>query len=130
MHRQLRPLELREPRQRRAKRLLVEKEQRCQRLVLRRGSHVPIAREVIEERRYLFGTELGRMALAGKVDKPLDPMNVGFFGALAVVQPSNRVAHALEYSRRLRRLRSYALLLHRHSPVVGTAFGRFTVVTY
>jgi hypothetical protein len=36
------------------------------------------------------------MALAGKIDKPLDPVDVRVFRAQAVMTPPNGVAHLIQ----------------------------------
>ena len=95
-HRPLRPHEIAEPGQIPAEHVLVEKEQRRERLVLRGRRHLPVTREVVQKRRYLLGAELSGMALAGEIDKALDPMDVRFLRAVAVVQSPNSVTHALE----------------------------------
>jgi hypothetical protein len=52
---------------------------------------------VIEKGGHLLRSHLRRVPPAGEIDKPLDPVNIGFLGAVAVMTPPNRVAHAIEY---------------------------------
>lgn len=96
MHRPLRALELVQPGQRCAERFAIEEKQRRQRLVLRRGCHVPLPRQMIQKRRDLICAKRRRMSFSGEIDKPLDPMNVRFLRALAVVESPNSLTHAVE----------------------------------
>jgi hypothetical protein len=63
----------------------VEEEQRAQRLVLRRGAHVPGLRQVREERHHLGCAHLVGMALAVEQDEAARPGHVRVLGADAVV---------------------------------------------
>jgi hypothetical protein len=63
----------------------VEEEQRAQRLVLRRGAHLPGLRQVREERHHLGCAHLVGMALAVEQDEAARPGHVRVLGADAVV---------------------------------------------
>lgn len=56
---------------------------------------------MIQEGRHLKGTDVLRVAFAGKKDKSLDPVDVGLLGAVAVVLTANGVAHQVEQPPRL-----------------------------
>ena len=88
-----------QPRQRLVERLLVQKEQRGERLVLSRGCDIPIAHEMIEECRHLCLAQLARMARAVEMDEPLDPVHIGFLRAAAIVTARDRVAHPIQQAR-------------------------------
>lgn len=76
--------------------LPIEEHQRGERLVLSRGRHLPVARQVIQEGAHLGFAEIPGVAPAGKYNEPLHPVDVGLFDARAVVTPANRFAHYCE----------------------------------
>jgi hypothetical protein len=95
-----RPLHAVEPCQLPTQHLAVEKEDRRERLVLRRRGHLSIRGKMIQERRHLgFAKHLG-MPLAVEVDEAPDPVDVRLLRAPTVVARANRLVHALEQSRR------------------------------
>jgi hypothetical protein len=65
--------------------LLVKKQQCGQGLVLGRSRNATAGRQVIEKVRDFHFTQIRRMALVIKIDKPFDPMGIGLFGTSAVV---------------------------------------------
>ncbi len=73
--------------------LLIEEQQRRQRLVLRGSGFLAIDRQVREERLDLRGGHLGRMALAMKQDEATHPEQVLLLCAINVVQRAQLVAH-------------------------------------
>ena len=94
-----RPLHAVEPRKLAPQHLAVEKQNRGQRLVLRRRSDLAVRGKMIEKRRHFrFAEHLG-MALAIEEDEAPDPVHVGLLRAPTVVPNPNRLMHALEQSR-------------------------------
>ena len=89
-------LQLVQPRQGCLQHLAIQEQQRRQRLVLRGGSDIALARDVVEERGHLRRAHLPRVALPEKMYKAPDPMHVALFRAQAVVPPPDRITHALE----------------------------------
>jgi hypothetical protein len=79
--------------------VLIEKHNRIERLILRRGRHPPIDRKVCQKRLDFGSPHLVRMALLVKEDVPLDPMDIRFFCADAVVPDPNGLAKAIEQAR-------------------------------
>ena len=80
-----------EPRELDLEYLAIEKEQRVQRLVLRRRGDAIANRESRQERRRLGGAHLRRMSFPVKEDVALDPVDVGLLGAAAVVRARMRL---------------------------------------
>jgi hypothetical protein len=78
---------------------LVEEQQRRQRLVLRGSRHLPIDRQVREERLDLRGGHVRRVALAVEKDETAHPEQVLLLGAATVVQRAQLVAHLVEQPR-------------------------------
>jgi hypothetical protein len=60
---------------------------------------MPLHREMIEERRHLRLAHRFRVALAVKVDEPLDPVHIRFFGTAAVVAHPDGLMHPLQQAR-------------------------------
>lgn len=89
----LRTLDPVEPRQFNPQHLLVEKQQRRQRLVLRGSSDVTLDREVREERCDLRRPQLARVSLAVKQDEASKPADVGLLSAVAIVLEAQSLAH-------------------------------------
>jgi len=73
--------------------LLVEKQQRRQRLILRPAGDVAYRGKIIEKRRQLRLPHVARVPLAVEVDEALDPVHVGLFGPAAVVLAPDRLVH-------------------------------------
>src|SRR5262249_20089714 len=73
--------------------VLIEKQERGKRLVLRRGGDVSLRRQVTQESRDLGLAETRWVTLAAPENKALDPVHVSLLRAPAVVQPLDRVAH-------------------------------------
>ena len=103
--RPLRALDAGEPRQFDAENFLVEKEDGALRLVLRRRCDVAFDGEVGEKSLDVGGAQFRRMALVVKMDVTSDPVDVGLFGAQAVVFVTNAIPHSGEKARRLRHIR-------------------------
>ena len=80
--------------------LLVQKQHRAQRLVLRRRADFLVNGEPREKRHKLRCTHGGRVLLSMKEDVPSNPGDVGLFGTPTVVPQTNRGAHAVEELRR------------------------------
>jgi hypothetical protein len=92
----LRPDDAVEPRQLDLRDLLVEEQQRGERLVLRRRRHLAVHRQVREKRLDLGGRHFGGMPLAVKQDEAPCPEQVLLLGAIAVMQRAQLVAHLIE----------------------------------
>ena len=88
----------------------VQKEQRRERLILRRGADALHAGEVGEERRNLVRPQRVRVAHAVELQEAADPAAVGFLGSRAVVSDAERSSDAVEELR----LRSAAVVVAVH----------------
>jgi hypothetical protein len=93
------PLHPVEPGQLAPQHLAIQEQDRRQRLVLRRRRDMTVHREMIEERRHLRFAHRFRVALAVKVDEPLDPVHIRFLRAPAVVAHPDRFMHPLQQTR-------------------------------
>jgi hypothetical protein len=93
-----RPLRTREPEPRKipAQHVLVQKEQRRQRLVLRSCRDIALRRQPRKKRVHLRRAHLGRMPPAGKMDKEAHPIPVRFRRAAAVMLHPHRLPKALD----------------------------------
>jgi len=80
--------------------IAVQEQQRRECLVLRRGAHAALHREVREEGLDLGAAHVGRVALAVEQDEASDPADVGFFGAAAAMERAHRGVHTVEQPRR------------------------------
>jgi hypothetical protein len=76
--------------------LLRQQEQGAARLARRRGGDVPCHGEVRQELWHLLEAHGARMAFIVQEDAAVDPANVGFFGAQAVVPGPKGVADLLQ----------------------------------
>ena len=85
-----------QPRQLHPQHLAVQEQQRRQRLVLGRGRHVPLRRQVRQEGRHLRFTHFTRVSLAVEHDETQHPVRVRAPGAGAVVPGLNRCTHLVE----------------------------------
>jgi hypothetical protein len=91
-----------EPGQGHGQRLLVQKQQCRERLILGRRGHVPLAREMVQEGGHLRRAEVLRVTFPGKKDKSLDPVDIRLLGPVAVVLSADRISHLIEQARRTR----------------------------
>lgn len=113
-HQALRAHDPVEPRQGLLQHLLVQEQQRGERLILRRRRDVPLGGEMTQERSDLRRPQFAGMPLAGKEDKAPDPLDVTLLRAGAVMQPPDRVSNLIEQAppgRRRRRLLCHLPLL-------------------
>ena len=78
----------------------IQEQDRCQRLILRRGGDAPPHREVREERHHLEASHRFGMALAVEQDEAADPVDVGVFGAAAQMAQARRRSDAVQKPRR------------------------------
>lgn len=92
----LRTLESLHPRQLLAEDLLVQKEQRRQRLPVRGHRDMPLGGQPGEESLNLGSAHLPRMAQPGPAHKRAHPVHVGLFSAQAVVQVAKLFAQLAE----------------------------------
>jgi hypothetical protein len=92
----LRAHHLVEPRQRLSEDVLVEKQQRRERLVLRRRRHVALRGEPAQESRHLSRAHLARMPLLVEENEAADPVPVRLLGAPAVMPRAYHLAKALD----------------------------------
>src|SRR6185503_7707332 len=76
--------------------LPVEKEQRRQRLVLRRGRHLVVVGEGAQEGGDVLAAEIARMALAVEEDETANPVGVSTLGPQAVVVQADVLADGVE----------------------------------
>ena len=79
-----------------ARHLLVEKDQRAERLVLRRRGVVALNGEVIEKGQNLGHTELAWVALPVEDHEDADPLDVGLLGVARHVKPADDLADLVE----------------------------------
>jgi hypothetical protein len=102
-----------------AENLLIEKEQRGQRLVLPGRGNVAHGRKIGQKCRYLHRPELAWMALSGKKDEPPYPVEISLLVPAAVVQPADRVAGKIEKPRSCRSVRRFFhdVVIHNVTPV-------------
>jgi hypothetical protein len=77
----------------------VKKEERAERLVLRRCGDLSVDGQRRQEARDLCRTHGGGMALSVEEDVAADPRDVRLLGATAIVPGSNGIAHAIEKPR-------------------------------
>jgi hypothetical protein len=96
MLRSPRPHDILEPRLILMQDVAVEKQQRAQRLVLRRRRHPSFDGERAEKLRDLRRPHFDGMALAVKQDVSADPRDVGLLGAAAPVAQPVGLAHAIQ----------------------------------
>jgi hypothetical protein len=90
-----------EPGQRGVQHLLVEEEDGALRLVLGRGCNLPWYGQIGQESFDVIGAEFRRMALAVKMDKSSNPVDIRVLGPNAVVLQAEAVADADEQPRGL-----------------------------
>src|SRR2546425_9608894 len=93
----------------------MEKQERGERLVLRRRCDVPVGREPAEKRRYFRRAHLCRMALPMEEDVVADPVPVSLLRPPAVMPLSDRFPEALHeflwlFVRRRRQRNSWSAL--------------------
>ena len=79
-----------------AKHFSIEKQERAQRLILRRGRDLPLYREPGDKRAHLVLAHLGRVALAVEQDVAPNPGDVRLLGFQAVVSRADGLAYAVE----------------------------------
>lgn len=65
-------------------------------LILRRGSHASINRQVTEESGYLGFPHFRRMALAVEEDVAFNPLDIGLLGAQAIMTNSKCIADLVQ----------------------------------
>jgi hypothetical protein len=70
-----------------------QKDQRTERLILRRGAHLPVHGQRREKPRNLVLAYLQGMALAMEQDQPLDPADIRFLRPYAEVPHPNGLPH-------------------------------------
>src|SRR5437899_6064274 len=76
--------------------MLVQEQERRERLVLRRGGDIALGREPAEERRHLRRAHLRRMTLAVKVDEVADAVPVRLLRAAAVASRADRAPQPID----------------------------------
>ena len=89
------------PRQLLAQHLLVKKQQRTLRLVLRRRRHITLAGEMAQEPLNMDGGQLRRVPLAKINDVAFNSIDICLLGADGVVLDADAVAHLIEETARL-----------------------------
>ena len=94
-HRPLGPHHAGEPGEILSEDLLVQKQQRRQRLILRGGRDIALRREPAQERLHLARAELGGMPRPVVEDEPADPEPIGLLGPPAVAALANLAAEAV-----------------------------------
>lgn len=97
----LRPHHVIEPRQLDFQNLLVEEQQGSQCLPLSGGADITIARQTGQERLDLGLSHLVPVSLVMKQDEALDPVEIGHFGAQAVVLDADASANTIKQAGRL-----------------------------
>jgi hypothetical protein len=76
--------------------LLIEKQERAQRLVLSGGSDISIPRQVGQECGHLRFRHLARVPFAMETDEADDPIGITAFGANTVVFQTHQIAYLLK----------------------------------
>src|SRR5262249_29096682 len=87
-----RPQSAIEPSQFFAKKLLIQKQQRAEGLVLRRSRYIPLYRQITEKLGNLLFSELARMPFAMKENEAANPIHIGLLGPSAVVPCAHKRA--------------------------------------
>jgi hypothetical protein len=123
-----RPLAQRNLRQRPPKHLLVQEQQRAQRLVLRRGRDVPAIRQMLEKPRHLGLPHLHRVPLPVEQDVPPDPPDIRLLGATAVVARTDGQAHTIEQLRRTCGVGHAGRWCEPHAVVISAKTGEKSIV--
>src|SRR6266700_2402909 len=120
-HRTFRPRHAVEPAQTAPEHLLVEKQQRGERLPLGGCRDAAFRRQVRQEGGRLGFAKLGRVPLAVEINIALDPMNIGLLRAAAVIQAPDRGPYLVEQSGPLYRgwttRRKISILIHNARPI-------------
>jgi hypothetical protein len=104
-HRALGSIQTVEPGQCMAQGVAIQEPKRCEGLILSGGRYMALRSKMVEKRSDFGRAHFRRVALAGEIDESLDPVDIGFFGATAVVSAAYRLAHAVEQARALRACR-------------------------
>jgi hypothetical protein len=92
------PLQVGHPRQLGAQHLLVEEQDRAQRLVVRGRRHVPLRGQHREKRLDLGLAHVPRMPQPRPAHEHADPVQIGLLGAQAVVQIPRTLTHLVQQS--------------------------------
>jgi hypothetical protein len=100
------------PRQIEPEHLLVEEEQRRQRLLVRGQRHAALTREPGEKSLDLGRAHLGRVAQPVEAHERTHPMDIGLLGPYAVVQVADALAHLIEQPRGAQRREGTGALFH------------------
>src|SRR5258708_4059168 len=79
-----------------AEHLLVQKQERRERLILRRCGDLALRREMIQKRRHLRLAQCRRMALLRKINEALDPVHVRLLSTPAEIPAPDRLVHLIE----------------------------------
>ena len=90
-----------EPWKGRGKNFLVKKQQRSQRLVLRRRGDVARGSKIGQERRYLRRSQLTRVAFSREKYEALDPMEIRLFSPATIVEPADGFTRQVKQPRAL-----------------------------
>ena len=92
---------IRQPAEMLAEDVAVPKDQRTERLMWRRGPHLPVPRERRAKLCELILAQFQRMALGMKQDQPPDPADLGLLCPYVVVPHSNGLLDLVEQCRRV-----------------------------
>jgi hypothetical protein len=96
----------------------IKKDQRRQRLLVRRRGDIGVGRKMLEERRDLALAHLHRMAPAMEQDVPPRPLDVRLLRPVAVMPVADRLADLVEEARRAV-LGGFAVVLHIRAPCLS-----------
>jgi len=120
-HRAFRPRHAVEPAQIAPEHLFVEEQQRSERLPLSGCCDAAFRRQVRQEGGRLGFAKLSRVPLSVEINIALDPMNIGFLRAAAVIQALDRSPYLVEQSGPLYRgwttRRKISILIHNARPI-------------
>src|SRR2546422_11744563 len=85
-----------EPRQINTEHFLIEEQDGALCLVLRAGRDLPRDSQIRQEGLHIARAKRRRMELVVEIDKPLNPVDIGFLRADAVMLEANAIAYARE----------------------------------
>jgi hypothetical protein len=104
--------------------VLVEKQDRTEGLVLRRGANLSLGSEIGKELSDFTFSQLVRMSLSVKEDETNDPPDVSLFGSRTIVAGSNRLSYPIEQTRLYRGLGIDSSTHSVTAPVAGSSCQR------
>jgi len=115
-----------QPRERFGNYLLVKKQQRCQRLILRCRRHLARCRKIVQKRRYFRGSHLAGMPLAGEQDESFHPLEISLLGPVTIMVTPDRLACQVKQPRGFtpRLAAWYVMVIHMRYPLLNAELRR------